>query len=165
MPALARPPVRPPDPPPEPPPGPAEHLRAALAGEIGQRAVEIVATPSATILRMPAARLFAAGSASLARGAVPVLERVGQVVKGEMGPVRVLAFTDNQPSRTVQFPSNFALSTARAQAVRAVLGRALGEPGRVVAEGRAEADPVAANGTAEGREANRRVEIVLQRTR
>ena len=39
------------------------------------------------------------------------------------GSLRVIDYTDNQPVRTVQFPSNFQLSTARANAVRAIIAR------------------------------------------
>ncbi|HYZ64730.1 MAG TPA: OmpA family protein, partial [Acetobacteraceae bacterium] len=164
MPVIARPPfVRPPPPPPEPPaPGPADRLRAALASEIRQKELNVVATPSATILRLPAAKLFGAQNATLARGAGPLLERVGQALKGEPGKLLVLGYTDNQPVRTVNFPSNFALSKARAEAVRTALAKPVGE-GRLTAEGRAEADPVAPNTSAQGREENRRIDIVLQR--
>ena len=58
---------------------------------------------------------------------------------------------------------NAQLSAARANAVKAALTRSLAETGRVTAEGRADADPVAPNTTAEGREQNRRIEIVLRR--
>jgi type VI secretion system protein ImpK len=63
----------------------------------------------------------------------------------------------------VQFPSNFQLSTARAKAASAVVAHTLGNPARLSAEGRADADPIASNKTAEGREQNRRIEIVLHR--
>ena len=75
----------------------------------------------------------------------------------------MIDYTDNQPIRTVQFPSNFQLSAARANAVRAIVARNVGDPARVSAEGRADADPIAPNTTAEGREQNRRIEIVLHR--
>jgi type VI secretion system protein ImpK len=77
--------------------------------------------------------------------------------------VQVIDYTDNQPTHTVQFPSNFQLSTARAKAAGAVLASALGGTARVSSEGRADADPIAPNTTPEGREQNRRLEIVLHR--
>jgi type VI secretion system protein ImpK len=165
MPRVARPPlVRPPPPPPEPPPpGAATRLESALAGEIKQGRLTVVATPSGAILRIPAPTLFPAQNAVLARAAGPLLDRIGQALKAEPGPVRVVGYTDNQPFRAVNFPSNFALSNARAQAVRTALLKPVGDAGRLTAEGRADADPVAPNTTAEGREANRRIEIVLQR--
>ena len=165
MPRIARPPLaRPPPPPPEPPPpGPADRLKAALAAEIKANEVTVVASPSATILRVPARVLFPAPNAALARNATGLLDRIGQALKSEPGPVRVLGYTDNQPLRRVNFPSNFALSNARAQAVRTVLLKPVGDAARVTAEGRADADPLAPNTSAEGREANRRIDIVLQR--
>ena len=167
MPKIARPAfVQPPPPPPEPPPpGPADHLRAALATDIAARSVAVVATPSATILRIPAAKLFPQPNATLPPALTPLLDRIGQALKAEPGPVRILAYTDNAPFRTVAFPSNFALSNARAQAVRAALAKSTGQPARLSADGRADADPVAPNTSAEGREQNRRIDLVLQRSR
>ena len=72
-------------------------------------------------------------------------------------------YTDNQPIHTVQFPSNFQLSAARAEAARRIIVRALGDPGRVAAQGHADADPIASNATPEGRDQNRRIEVVLRR--
>jgi type VI secretion system protein ImpK len=63
----------------------------------------------------------------------------------------------------VQFPSNFQLSAARAQAASSAIARTIGDAGRLRAEGRADADAIASNATAEGREQNRRIEVVLHR--
>ena len=94
---------------------------------------------------------------------MPLLERIGAALRNEAGLLTVLAYTDNQPIRTVQFPSNYQLSAARAQAVRAIIARGVGDPTRLRSEGRADGDPIATNSTAEGREQNRRIEIVLRR--
>lgn len=155
MPSLVRPPATPPPPPPpEPVAGPAERLRAALAG-VAQ--VEVIPGAAATILRIPAHLLFAPTSATLTGGTL--LDRVAPALKAEPGPIRVLAYLDSQPVRTVAFPSSFALTTARAGAVRAALAGSV--PGTIIAEGRAAADPVAVNTTPDGRERNRRIDIVL----
>lgn len=157
MPELVRPPeTPPPPPPPEPPAGPADRLRAALAGLSD---VDVVATPAATLLRIPAQALFPRANATPAD--TPLLLRVAVALQSLPGPIKVLAYTDSKPSRTVGFPSNFALSTARAKAVQTALAKALPDPGRITAEGRADADPVAPNTTAEGRARNQRIDIVL----
>ena len=157
MPALVRPPATPPPPPPpEPPAGPADRLRTAL-GDLGQ--IEVISTPAATILRLPARMLFPQPNATIAPG--PALERVAQALKAEPGPIRVLAYWDSTPVHSVAFPSSFALTTARANAVRNALVRVLPNSSRVLAEGRAGADPVALETTADGRERNRRIDIVL----
>ncbi len=158
MPALVRPPATPPPPPPPAPalPGPADRLRAALADLPD---IEVVGGGASTILRVPARILFPQPNATIAAGPLP--ERLVQALRNEVGPIRVVGYTDSQPERSVAFPSNFALSTARAKAVRAALAAKLPDPARIVAEGRAEADPVAPNTSPEGREKNRRIDIVL----
>ena len=160
MPALVRPPATPPPPPPPEPatPGPAERLHAALAGVA---AVEVIGAPAATTIRIGAAALFPATGATLATG--PLVDRLAQALRAEPGPIRVIGYTDNQATRTVAFPSRFALSAARATALRNALAGTLPDPARITAEGRAESDPVAPNATPEGREKNRRIEIVLPR--
>ena len=107
--------------------------------------------------------MFLANSASVQPAFVPLLERIAAILKDQPGSLQVIGYTDDQPIRTVQFPSNFQLSAARAQAVRAIIARAIGDAGRISAEGRADADPLASNATPEGREQNRRIEIVLHR--
>ena len=96
----------------------------------------------------------------------PFFTQMARVVEDEArerGYSLVLGNTDDQPIRTVRFPSNFHLSLARAEAARGLLAAALGDASRIVAEGRADTEPVAPNATAEGREENRRIEVVLLR--
>ncbi len=121
--------------------------------------VEVLGAPAIVTLRVPARLLFPSGNATLAAG--PLLDRLGAALKAEPGGLQVLAYTDNQRRRSVGFPSNFALSTAQAKAVQAALAKQTGEPARMSAEGRADADPLAPNGTPEGRERNRRIDLVL----
>jgi type VI secretion system protein ImpK len=92
-----------------------------------------------------------------------MLERVASALRNESGSLRVIDYTDNQPVRSVRYPSNFQLSGARANSVRAIVVRTVGDPARVSAEGRADADPIAPNTTAQGREQNQRIEFVLNR--
>jgi type VI secretion system protein ImpK len=160
MPRIAR--AAPARPPASPAPAP-EPLSAFLKPEIDQGLVTVLGNHAMPIVRIRNAGMFASGSATVAPSYYRLLERIGQALKAEKGPVTVNGYTDNQPIRTVRFPSNFQLSTARAEAARAIIVRALGEPGRVTAQGHADADPVASNATAEGRDQNRRIEVVLQR--
>ena len=64
------------------------------------------------------------------------------------------------PIRTAQFPSNWHLSEARARAVGDILATYTGKDA-ILTEGRADSDPLASNDTQEGREANRRTEILV----
>ena len=162
--------VPPPPPPPPPEPGVVDKLRAFLKPEIDAGMVVVMGDENTPIVRIrnkgvarDAPAMFGSGSATVQPEFVKLLERIGGALKVESGSVLVLGHSDNQPIRTVQFPSNFHLSTARAEAARAILLRTLGEPGRIKAEGRADAEPVASNATADGRDENRRIEVVLRR--
>ena len=112
-------------------------------------------------LRLPMGAF--SGSAIVEPRFIPLLDRIGQALKAEQGNVQVIGYTDNQPIHNVQFPSNFQLSVARAEAAKNVLGATVGDASRLAAEGRGEADPIASNATLEGREQNRRIEFVLHR--
>jgi type VI secretion system protein ImpK len=165
MPAITRAVAVVPPPPPPPAPGPQflDTLRTFLAPEIKQGLVVVLGTEQAPLVRIRNRGLFGSGSAVVEKGFFPLLHRIGEALKTEPGHVTVIGYTDNQPIHTVQFPSNFQLSTKRAEAAKAIIAQALGDPSRITAEGRADADPVASNATPEGREANRRIEVLLQR--
>ncbi len=164
MPRLVRAaPVVPPPPPPAPAqPGVLEQLRGFLAPEIKAGLVTVLGTEQMPIIRIRNTGMFASGSAVVEAKVVPTLERIGSALKSRQGQVVVYGYTDNEPIHTVEFPSNFVLSTKRAQAARAIILRRFGEPARIRAEGRADADPIASNATPAGREQNRRIEVVLQ---
>jgi type VI secretion system protein ImpK len=156
--------VQPPAPPPAPPePTALDRLSAALKPNIDSGVVSILGTPATPIIRVNTRTGFSSGDATLRAPLAAVLQKIGTALATEPGSVQVIAYTDNQPIRTVRFPSNFPLSAARARAARAAIARSIGDPKRLSAEGRADADPIASNVTAEGREQNRRIEIVLHR--
>ena len=168
MPTITRTPVVEPAPaivvaPPPPEPSALDKLRQFLKPEIDQKLVEVLGTPAQPLVRIIGRNMFASGSATLTPSFKPLLERIGLALKEEIGPVKVIGYTDSEPIRTIAFPSNFQLSTARAQAASTIIGAALGEPSRITVEGRADADPIAPNSTPEGRERNRRIEVVLTR--
>ena len=105
--------------------------------------------------------LFASGSAQPAPTAVPVLERLAQVLTPLPNGIRVEGYTDNLPIRTSVFYSNWELSAARAGSVVRVLAGQGINPGRLAVVGYGEQRPASSNDTAEGRNANRRVVVVI----
>ncbi|MSP00694.1 MAG: type VI secretion system protein TssL [Acetobacteraceae bacterium] len=160
MPAIVRvAPVRPPEVVPLPP----EPIYVFLKPEIDQGLVTVLGDKSMPIVRIRNKGMFASGSATVNQGYYRLLERIGEALRVEKGPVQVIGYTDNQPIRTVRFPSNYQLSAARAEAARDLIVRQLGEPGRINAVGKADADPLASNATEAGRDENRRIEVVLRR--
>ena len=105
---------------------------------------------------------FDPGSATLKEGGKKVLKKVGGALKGyENKIIRVVGHTDNVPILKSPFPSNWDLSVARAITVVRFLQDAGVPPERMIAAGRGEYSPVAPNNTPEGRQKNRRIEIML----
>jgi chemotaxis protein MotB len=105
--------------------------------------------------------LFASGSASLTPRTSQIIERLAAVL-GPLGHyVRVEGHTDNQPIRNSSYPSNWELSAGRAASVVHVLAEHGLDNSRLAIVGLGENHPVATNATAEGRNQNRRVVIVI----
>ncbi len=108
---------------------------------------------------------FDSGRATLKKEGKEVLKKVADALKGyENKIIRVVGHTDNVPvakSLQATFPSNWELSVARATNVVRYLQESGIPPERMVTSGRAEYDPVAPNDTPEGRQKNRRIEIML----
>jgi type VI secretion system protein ImpK len=140
-----------------------DKFKQLLAVEIAQGLVVVQGHAQRLTIRVLSRGMFDSGRAEIQESFVKLLQRIGEGLRAEPGQVLVVGHSDNQRIRTVQFPSNFELSTARAEAAKAVLGLSSGQPERFKAEGRADSEPVQSNATEAGREANRRVEIVLTR--
>jgi len=108
---------------------------------------------------------FDSGRAVLKDSGKAVLKNVGEALKSyENKLIRVVGYTDNVPiAKAIQnvYPTNWELSVARATNVVRYLQDVGVAPERMVASGRGEYSPVAPNDTAEGRQKNRRIEIML----
>ena len=108
---------------------------------------------------------FDSGRATLKPGGKQVLKKVADAIQAyENKLIRVVGYTDNVPvAKALQgkYPTNWELSVARATTVVRFLQDAGIPPERMVASGRGEYSPVASNDTAEGRQKNRRIEIML----
>jgi len=77
--------------------------------------------------------------------------------------ISIEGHTDNVPIHNSQFASNWELSTARAvEIVRLFITRYGFSPDRLSAAGYSEYHPIASNSTAEGRQLNRRVDVVVR---
>ena len=105
--------------------------------------------------------LFPSGSATLSPAAIQVLEQLAGTLKGFPNPMRVEGHTDNRPISTAAFPSNWELSAARAAGVVHLFTRSGIAAERLAVIGLGENRPAASNTTAEGRNANRRVLLVI----
>lgn len=109
--------------------------------------------------------LFASGRAELTSGADATLISLAESLNKVEGDVIVQGHSDNVPVRSGRFDSNWELSAARAFSVIAKLTE-MGVPEkRLSAWGFGEHRPVVSNDTAGDRSQNRRIEIVVLKTK
>jgi len=138
-------------------------LVADLRGEVDSREIRVRQFREKLEINFVDKVLFASGSADITPKGRDILGRVGAVlgkVKGKS--IYVVGHTDNMPIHSSLYPSNWELSAARAASVIRHLSEATGlSPERFTAMGRSFYQPVASNATPEGRQENRRVDIIV----
>lgn len=127
--------------------------------------VSTMMTDDGLMIRIKEQALFPSGSATL----VAEAQKIAPVIAGLLAtiPERVIVsgHTDTVPINTAEFPSNWDLSSKRAlNFMRYIVGSDNRlNPARFSAIGYGEYRPIADNNTEEGRQANRRVEILIAR--
>lgn len=154
-----------------PPRGEVEVGGGAAPGEVEARVGEILAEFDAvevgadTVLTVPEQVLFDFDSAQLRPDAPAALDALVEVLDFESAaPVEIRGHTDSRGADDY----NQGLSEARAEAVRAYFERQGVDPARLRAVGLGETAPVAPNEGPDGsddpvgRQANRRVEVVVE---
>lgn len=106
--------------------------------------------------------LFESGQAELMSTSSKNLLKIGSIIKESSNYIRVEGHTDNMPIHNNSYKSNWELSSARAtNVVRALIDNSYVSPERICAVGYGEYRPVSSNKDEEGRNKNRRVDIVL----
>lgn len=107
--------------------------------------------------------LFDSGSAVLKENFYNTLGGIVGLINTVPNDINIEGHTDNQPIRNSQFASNWELSAARAASVLHFFDNRNIDPKRLQFTGFGEYQPLFPNDTAEHREANRRVNIVILR--
>lgn len=135
----------------------ARALFAGLGKDVGVSVVK-----GRINLRVKDNILFSSGNSALSGAGTTLLKRLADRLKAGDYPIAVQGHTDNVPIHTLQFPSNWELSAARAAAVVQALIASGVQPDRLSAVGFADTRPIANNDTVKGRAENRRVDLELQ---
>ncbi len=126
----------------------------------------VMASDQMVKIEIPSNVLFESGSAAMRRGAEDVLISLVPVLSTIDNHIRIDGHTDDQPTRSGTFPSNWELSSARAcSVVRFFVEKMQQDPERFSAQGFGEFRPKVPNTSAENREINRRVEIIVLSTK
>ncbi len=105
--------------------------------------------------------LFESGSDDVNDRGEEAIAMLAAVLSNSDLEVMVEGHTDNVPIRTANYQDNWDLSVSRATGVTRILIDHGIEPERLIASGRGEFQPIADNQTVEGKQKNRRTEIVL----
>lgn len=131
-----------------------------------QKELSVTVDERGVVLRLKDRVLFPSGRADLSGKAQEILADVGEILRRQEGAyVQVEGHTDDVPIGS-RYPSNWELSAARAASVVRLLISDTGmDPGHLRVAGYGEFRPLEDNRSEEGRAANRRIEIVLLRSK
>lgn len=115
------------------------------------------------MVRLSVAHFFDPTSAVLRPEVIPVLDVVADELGRMHRPIRIEGHTDDVPPVTARFRDNWDLSASRAASVTSYLERAHHIPSDLLsAAGYGDSRPVASNDTPQGRELNRRIDLVIE---
>ncbi|XOV81538.1 MAG: OmpA family protein [bacterium] len=142
---------------------PVEAADSLLGGFAELEGISVASNNDWLELSLDANLLFASGQTALTRTAARLLEPTLRLVSNTQNPLTIEGFTDNVPSESALYPSNWEISSARASSVARFFVAQGVRPERISAVGYGENFPIATNATPEGRAANRRVVVVIAR--
>jgi len=147
-----------------------DELRKKLQ-ELTQFGLKVEIRHNRMVIRLPGDVLFDSGKTDLKKEGKEVVAKVAEVIRKDAGLsaryFQVAGHTDNKPLAGGKYGDNWGLSAMRArevllQMVKPTAGGGGGlDQNKLHAAGFGETDPVATNGTDDGRKQNRRVELVV----
>ncbi len=137
-------------------------VQQALQPLIDKKLVVLRRTPDRLEIEIRTDILFTSGEAKLSPSASQALLSVASILESFPNALRVEGFTDNVPISTAKYPSNWELSAARAASVARLFADHGVQPNRLGIVGWSDVRPIADNSTAEGRNHNRRVLVVVE---
>jgi len=136
---------------------------AITAAKVPQ-GVKITSTERGLNIRINDEALFSSGSASMNPQIQEFIDLIASLVKDLPNLIAVEGHTDNQPIHSAAFPSNWDLSTSRANSlIRYLTEHHQLAANRFSSTGYAGTRPVESNDTPDGQAANRRVELIVLR--
>ncbi|MCP4744599.1 MAG: OmpA family protein [Desulfobacteraceae bacterium] len=137
-----------------------ELFASKLEGMEGK--IEIKEGAQEVVIRLMGESTFDSGKAEIKVVLKPLLKEVAELLESSDEDVIISGHTDNIRMRGGPFKTNLRLSAARASAVAEFLiANSSIDPQRISTMGFGKYRPIASNSTAEGREKNRRVEIII----
>ena len=115
------------------------------------------------MIRLSASHFFDPSQAAIRPEMIPVLDAIATELAQFHRAIRIEGHTDDQAAAHTRFRDNWDLSASRAAAVASYMQGAHHIDGKLLtAAGQGSARPIGDNSTPQGREINRRVELVLE---
>ena len=139
-------------------------LEESLKNEIGEYKAKLKMTERGLVITFVSEVFFDSGKDQVKQEGKSALEKVGEVLNKDVpgSDVAIEGHTDNDPIKYSGWKTNWELSSARALAVlHYLVDECKVEPGRLSANGYGEFRPVEPNDSAQNKQKNRRVEIVI----
>ncbi|HET9957023.1 MAG TPA: OmpA family protein [Polyangiaceae bacterium] len=147
-------------------------LLSSKLQKLTQLGLKVEVRNNRMLIQLPGDVLFDSGRDKLKPDGEKILLQVAEVIRTDNDLSRrrfqVAGHTDAKPLQGGQFKDNWGLSAMRARSVAVLLTTPVDKGGGGLsvanwsAAGYAESDPVSTNETEEGRQKNRRVELVVQ---
>ena len=142
----------------------ALELHTVLGDSIRRHEVALEQTPEGLVISFEELGFFHSGEAGLVASQVATIVQAGSILRRHGLVLRVEGHSDDQPIHNAVFASNWELSAARAMTVLLLLvDQAHYDPTRLAMAGYGPYRPVADNATEQGRQKNRRVDLVVIR--
>ena len=131
-----------------------------LEDRIRREFKNVIITPEKIIIILPSPVLFDSGAAVLKDSTKAPLHQIAEIIRSVPSNVVVEGYTDNVPIKSVEYDSNWELSSARSfSIIRYLSDEEHLDPALLSALGYGEFRPIVPNDTDENRAKNRRIEI------
>lgn len=141
---------------------PSASASAGLAKALEGEPVTVAENAGRIALSLRHEHQFPVGGIQPAADLRPVFEKIAVALNGVPGAVTITGHADASPTSSVRWTSNVELSAARARAVAQLMAPKLSAPGRLSAEGKGDAEPIAPGSTEADRARNRRITITVK---
>ena len=137
-------------------------LNRELEKEVRDGKLEVKLEPRGLVVSLHQSAFFPSGTDAIDPATYPTISKVADVIRGLPNPIQIEGHTDSVPIHNARFRSNWDLSSARAISMLQLLsGRFELPESRFSVVGRADTVPVDSNETDEGRQRNRRIDVII----
>jgi chemotaxis protein MotB len=138
-----------------------EVLSKELEQEIKSGQLQISMGPRGLVISFTQAALFPSGEELIAQSTYPSIQKIAGAINKVPNPIRLEGHTDAVPIHNSRFRSNWELSAARSIALLELLNSFGVSRERMSIAGYADTAPLDLSDTPEGRQKNRRVDLII----